>query len=806
MKKKFWDLYAPVYNLVMKPDRKLYDAMYERMPETVKDKDVLEIATGTGLLAKHIAHAAKSVTATDFSEGMIREAKKGDNPANLKFEVADAKALPYGDGTFDVVIIANALHIMPESGKALAEARRVLKDDGVLIAPNFVDNKGGYSDTLWSKILDAAGITFSHEWTADEYAAWLGENGWTIQHRFDVKARMMMVYAECVKGNPAEASEAAEAEDNPGCAGAEGGTSMDNVSMSYRALSRCLKIINMRKQLTGSAEEIKQRAIANNKKKYVEFRGGKDYSCKVHTVNGCELAEFHPDKKYRKRAVLVVYGGGTIMTPDSGDIKFAVSLGRKTDRDAWLPRYPLCTDVSMREQVDMIYESYRKMLKQYAPEDIAIFGFSSGGAAAIITLLYNNTKEEKLQMPSMVVAVSPGSIPASEEEKQAMLKLDATDLICPAEYMLTIGELMKHGEDIPQYMLSGHTGDFTGFPETHLFYGGDEILSAAAPYFEEAFRKYGVKYDITIEPHMPHCYANFRFTPECRRGNDRVIELLKRGKEDMSEDKLKIEQNTVQETMLLPLYGRVMASRRWPETFSDSESEKVMSGIDLDVSRANLGDSSYAMYGIRQKSTVEKIKEYLSKYPEATIVDIGCGMDIYMPYVDNGKCRMIYLDFPDVIEMRDKLIPAGERVTHLAGDATDLEWIDRAEIAPDKGFLAVSAGVFYYFQPEQVEKLFATLADRFRGGEIYFDAESRWATEQSNKEVKKHGNSGAEMYFGVDDAEKEIMPWSSNITGVHVSTPKEIAKYIREVPLGIRVFLKAGVKIGLFKFITVKFK
>ena len=110
MTKKMWDLYAPVYERAMRSDKKIYQFMYNRIPEAIRNRDVLEIATGPGLLAKHVASAAKTIVATDYSEGMIVQAKKGVYPTNLRFEVADATALPYEDGSFDAVIIANALH------------------------------------------------------------------------------------------------------------------------------------------------------------------------------------------------------------------------------------------------------------------------------------------------------------------------------------------------------------------------------------------------------------------------------------------------------------------------------------------------------------------------------------------------------------------------------------------------------------------------------------------------------------------------------------------------------------------------
>ena len=197
--RNFWDKNASRYDRFMRKDRAAYDEMYAMIRLVVKAKTVLELATGTGLIARNIVNAAAHIEATDASTEMIAEAKRDNQSAKLHFSVQDMFRLPYADKSFDVVIVSNALHIVPLPEKALAEIRRVLRDDGVLIAPTFTHAGNSFSGKVKAFFMKMAGFPLHSRWTSEEYLCFLRRNGWTVRKSVVLKASFPLTYAECVK-------------------------------------------------------------------------------------------------------------------------------------------------------------------------------------------------------------------------------------------------------------------------------------------------------------------------------------------------------------------------------------------------------------------------------------------------------------------------------------------------------------------------------------------------------------------------------------------------------------------------------
>ena len=197
--KSFWDRNAGRYNRFMRKDGAAYDEMYELIRPVVRHKTVLELATGTGLIAKHIVNAAAHIEATDASPEMITEAKRDNRSAKLHFSVQDMFRLPYANQSFNVVIVSNALHIVPQPEKALQEIKRVLKDDGTLIAPTFTHAGNSFSGKARAFFMKRVGFPLRSKWTSEEYLRFLRQNGWAVRKSAVLKASFPLTYAECVK-------------------------------------------------------------------------------------------------------------------------------------------------------------------------------------------------------------------------------------------------------------------------------------------------------------------------------------------------------------------------------------------------------------------------------------------------------------------------------------------------------------------------------------------------------------------------------------------------------------------------------
>ena len=247
------------------------------------------------------------------------------------------------------------------------------------------------------------------------------------------------------------------------------------------------------------------------------------------TVNGfpCLIVRNAPQPS--ERAILYFFGGGMVIGPDKGDLPVMRKLARETGCDVWFPFYPLCTEHCITETYDMVYECYRRMIAQYGGGNVSTCGFSSGGALALGIAAHNNAQPEPLPQPRHIVAVSPGEVPWNDEERARMEALNDKDVAIDVAFMVKVEKFMRHGqENVPDYMISGSRGDFTGVGDIHFFYSADEVLYGALPDFTAACERANVPHTAFARPGMVHCYCMLPMFPEAKEDFAKIVDILKK--------------------------------------------------------------------------------------------------------------------------------------------------------------------------------------------------------------------------------------------------------------------------------------
>ena len=256
-----------------------------------------------------------------------------------------------------------------------------------------------------------------------------------------------------------------------------------------------------------------------------------------------------------------------------------------------------------------------------------------------------------------------------------------------------------------------------------------------------------------------------------------------------------IEKNTVQETLIIPLYGRKVCSEHFPDLFKDPEAERICSMLDYDFEeKGKKMESAAGLFGAlevaqRQYDLAWEVKDYLKKNPEAAVVNLGCGLDDTFRKCDNGKCKGYNIDMPDVIAVRNELLPESDRERNLAYNLNDEDWMN--EIDAKDGAVFFASGVFYYFRTEDMKVLLHKMAKRFPKSVVVFDScNKRGAKMMTKTWLKEAGIADVGAFFSLEDKD-ELTNWSDNFASV---SAKSYMRGYRDIYKDVSLFHKLMIK------------
>ena len=249
-------------------------------------------------------------------------------------------------------------------------------------------------------------------------------------------------------------------------------------------------------------------------------------------------------------------------------------------------------------------------------------------------------------------------------------------------------------------------------------------------------------------------------------------------------DRVNINLGNVQKTLFLPLWGRAVETKKRNPLLVDETAVKIIDQVDYDFSQItqNMDELSQIAWIKRSLICDQVIKKFLTSFPEGTIVNVGCGLDTTFERTDNGKLKWYDLDLPDVIELRKKFVKESARRKFIAASFLEKDWLEHIEVKGNVLFIA--AGVFYYFEEQQIKDFIIRLIDKYPGSEMLFDVCSPIGVRIANKKVVESSglDKRSHLTWGIEN-KKDILAWDSRIKIIGTFY------YFRTLRIGLRNIL-----------------
>jgi O-methyltransferase involved in polyketide biosynthesis len=216
--------------------------------------------------------------------------------------------------------------------------------------------------------------------------------------------------------------------------------------------------------------------------------------------------------------------------------------------------------------------------------------------------------------------------------------------------------------------------------------------------------------------------------------------------------KIKIELGNVQKTLFMPLWARAVETKKDKPVLIDKVALEIIKSVDFDFSQMsqNVPEISQISWIARCKRFDLIIREFISKHPHGTIVNIGCGLDTTYERISNNNISWYDLDLPEVIELRKKFFKETKKRKFISCSFLNTEWFN--DIIFNDNVLLISAGVFVYFEEIEIKNFIINVADRFDDCELFFDVTSPKGIEIANQVIQKSGLDSRSFFkWGLTD-------------------------------------------------------
>lgn len=215
-----------------------------------------------------------------------------------------------------------------------------------------------------------------------------------------------------------------------------------------------------------------------------------------------------------------------------------------------------------------------------------------------------------------------------------------------------------------------------------------------------------------------------------------------------------------QATLLMPLWSRALESRHNRPLLRDEKAEEIVSHLDFDFDTFRQKSVPATDYCLRASVIDQLVRRFLETNEQATVVELGVGLDTRSERLDNGRTIWIELDLPDAMQVRQRFFQPNSRRIMISNSLLDSDWFEQVDRHRRGPVLFVAEGVFYFFEEHQIRQLVSRLADRFPEASLIFDAQSPWFLRVSNF---RHPCRDSRLNFSLGGVH-QVEAWDQRLT------------------------------------------
>ena len=246
----------------------------------------------------------------------------------------------------------------------------------------------------------------------------------------------------------------------------------------------------------------------------------------------------------------------------------------------------------------------------------------------------------------------------------------------------------------------------------------------------------------------------------------------------------KITFSGVPETMLQTVFARAQETQKPNHKITDEKAVELVSRLDYDFSLARKDKTMSSGVIARTLVLDRMVKRYLKNHPDTVVVNLACGLDTRC-YRMQGYSRWYNLDLPEVIALREKLLPEAGVITQIAASAMDASWAKDAA-ADGRPVLVIIEGLTMYLTEPDVKQIFAIITAHFPDVTVFVETMTPFIV----KAVKEKSIEGSHAKFtwGVKDGRTlaamlpgfAFMEEHSLVEGMEIIAP--VYKVIGKIP------------------------